>query len=200
MSRELWYLTKGSGIVAAILIVAALVWGFMFSARETGKRLRPAWWLDLHNWLGGLAITFTGVHVLASFLDPNSGIGLRQVFVPGSAELGGWAIGWGVIATYLLAVVVFTTWPKRLGNRRWWRVLHLTSVIATALALLHTYQSGSDASRLVFRICLLAAIAISTYALFIRLFSLQSKNSQRAHSSGSAPANGTVVNYPHDSD
>ncbi len=212
MSREMWYLTRSSGVVAALLIVAALLWGFLFSARETGERLRPAWWLDLHNWLGGLALIFTGVHVVASVLDSTSGIGLLQVLVPGTAELDGWAIGWGVIATYLLAIVVFTTWPRRLGNRRWWRVLHLTSVVATALALLHSYQSGTDTSRLVFLIGLLGAVAVATYGLGLRLFSLDLrkrrrdapgrgiKKSQLAHSPSSASINGTVADCGHDQD
>ena len=211
----MWYLSRATGIVASILIVAALVWGFFFSARETGKRLRPAWWLDLHNWLGGLALVFTIAHVVAAFLDSSSGVGLVQVFVPGTVELDAWAIGWGVIATYLLVVVVFTTWPRRLGNRRWWRALHLTSVAATALALLHAYQSGSDSTRLAFRIGLLAAIALATYALGIRLFSLDlrsrprrravgldgptaAEDSQVAHSSDSASSKGGLAEYGHD--
>ena len=176
----MWYLTRGSGIVATILIVLAVLWGFLFSARETGRRLRPAWWLDLHNWLGGLALIFTGVHVVASFLDTASGIGFLQVFVPGTAQLDGWAVGWGVIATYLLGIVVFTTWPRRLGSRRWWRVLHLLSVIATALALLHAYQSGSDATQLVFRVGLLVGVAVATYGAGLRLLSLAPRSRPRA--------------------
>ena len=76
-------LTRATGIVATVLVVAALVWGFFFSARETGQRLHPAWWLDLHNWLGGLSLVFTGLHIVASWLDSNSGVGLVQIFVPG---------------------------------------------------------------------------------------------------------------------
>ena len=59
-----WYLSRATGIVAAVLAVAALAWGFLFSARETGTRDRPAWWLDLHNWLGGLALIFTIAHIV----------------------------------------------------------------------------------------------------------------------------------------
>jgi predicted ferric reductase len=199
----MWYLTRGSGIVAAVLVAAALVWGFFFSARATGNRRRPAWWLDLHNWLGGLALIFTGVHVAASFLDSNSGIGIPQVFVPGTAALDPWGITWGVIATYLLAVVVFTTWPRRLGHRRWWRVLHLTSVFATAFALLHSYQSGTEATRSVFRVGLLGLVAVSTYALGIRLFGLarpvrrharrHRADSQPTHSLRSSPLKSPVA-------
>ena len=49
MNDMWWYLTRATGIVATVLAVAALVFGFLFSARETGNRRRPNWWLDLHN-------------------------------------------------------------------------------------------------------------------------------------------------------
>ena len=171
MSELMWYLTRSTGIVATLLAAASLVWGFLFSARATGRKLRPNWWLDLHNWLGGLALTFVGAHIVASLLYRDSGIGLLQVFVPGTAKFGAWAIGWGVVATYLFALAVFTTWPRRLRNRRWWRVIHLGSVVGMALALLHGYQSGSEASRALFKAGIVITSAISTYALGLRFFS-----------------------------
>ncbi|MEY2565569.1 MAG: hypothetical protein QOE35_98, partial [Actinomycetota bacterium] len=45
------YLTRSSGLVATVLIVLSLAWGLLFSARATGNRRRPNWWLDLHNFL-----------------------------------------------------------------------------------------------------------------------------------------------------
>ena len=175
MERALYFMTRSTGIVATLLMVAALLWGFLFSSRATGKRLRPNWWLDLHNWLGGLALIFTAVHIAASVLDSNSGIGIVQVLVPGTAT-DVWGITWGVIATYLTAAVVFTTWPKRWGNRRWWRIVHLLSVAGTALALVHAYKSGSDSSRLAFQIGMVAAVGVATYGLGLRLTTLRPRS------------------------
>lgn len=169
MNPVMWYLTRATGIVAVILMIAALVWGFFFSARATGTKLRPAWWLDLHNWLGGAALAFTGVHIVASWLDSNSGIGLVQIFVPGTA-VDVWAITWGVVATYVLAAAVFTTWPRRLKNRRLWRVIHVASIGGSALALIHAYQSGSDAPTLAFRVLLVAGAGLATYGAGLRVF------------------------------
>lgn len=177
MSDVMGYLTRSTGIVATILVVLALAWGFFFSARETGQRLRPAWWLDLHNWLGGLALIFTGAHIVASWLDANSGIGLAQIFFPGTA-VAGWAITWGVLATYVLVAAVFTTWPRRLKHRIWWRVIHVATVAGTAFVFLHAYQSGSDITRLSFQIGFVAAAAVATYGLGIRVFSLVDKARQ----------------------
>ena len=38
MNDVMWYLSRSTGIVAAILAVAALAWGFLFSAREKPGR------------------------------------------------------------------------------------------------------------------------------------------------------------------
>jgi DMSO/TMAO reductase YedYZ heme-binding membrane subunit len=173
MNDVAFYLTRSSGIVAALLLVAALLWGFLFSSRATGKRLRPNWWLDLHNWLGGLALVFTIIHIVFSLLDSNSGITLLRALVPGARGDGQWAITWGVISTYALVAVVFTTWPKRMTNRRWWRIIHLVSVPAVVLAFLHADQIGSDASRGIFQIGMVAAAAVGTYGLGLRLSTLR---------------------------
>jgi DMSO/TMAO reductase YedYZ heme-binding membrane subunit len=173
MDRIAFYLTRSSGIVAALLVVAALLWGFLFSSRATGKRLRPNWWLDLHNWLGGLALVFTVIHIAFSLLDSDSGITLLRAVVPGANGDARWSITWGVISTYALIAVVFTTWPKRMTNRRWWRGIHLVSVPATVLAFVHAYQTGSDATRGIFQIGMLAAAAVGTYGLGLRLSTLR---------------------------
>lgn len=170
-----WYLTRSSGIVATVLAVAALAWGLMFSARATGERLRPAWWLDLHNWLGGLTLAFTGVHVLASFADHDSGIGLKQVFIPGTATDQTTAITFGVLATYVFIVVVFTSWPKLRARRSVWRAIHLLSLPATVLAGVHAYKTGSDQQATPFQILLILLVGFATYPIFLRLLGLITK-------------------------
>ncbi len=173
MTSLMFYLTRSTGIVAMILTVAALLWGLLFSSRATGRRLRPNWWLDLHNWLGGLALVFTGLHIVTAWLDGNSGIGLLQIFVPQTADFDAWAITWGVIAAYVMAGAVFTTWPRRWKNRRWWRVVHVSTVGATALVFLHAYQSGTDSSKVWFQAALVLAAGIATYGLGLRLSTLR---------------------------
>jgi hypothetical protein len=161
-------LTRASGLVAAVVIAAALVSGFLFSARETGERRRPAWWLDLHQGLGGLALAASTVHVVASLLDAGAGVGLAEVLIPGVATSQRLALTWGVLGLYLLAGAVFTTWPRRLGNRRLWRWIHLASTVGMGLALVHGYQMGSDASELAFQVGLVAVAAPAAYALTLR--------------------------------
>ena len=169
------YLTRSSGIVATVLAVAALGWGLMFSARATGERLRPAWWLDLHNWLGGLTLAFTGVHILASLADHDSGIGVKQVLIPGMATDQTAAITFGVLATYVFVAVVFTSWPKLRARRTIWRAIHLLSLPATVLAGMHAYKAGSDQKATLFQIMLLFLVGFATYPIFLRVLGLITK-------------------------
>lgn len=167
-----WYLSRATGIVATVLAVAALVFGFFFSARNTGERRRANWWLDLHNWLGGLALIFTIAHLVTVFFDSNSGIGLVQLLIPGTAHAGQWGITWGVVATYLFTLTVFTSWPSKRFSQRVWRAVHLTSVFGVALAGLHAFQSGSDATERAFQIGLIAVATFFLYATSLRLLAL----------------------------
>ena len=148
MNTWLWYVTRSTGIVATVLMLASLAWGFLFAARETGRRLRPAWWLDLHKGLGGLAVVSTVVHLVTALADSDLGVHVATIFVPGTADRTTAAFTWGVLAFYGLAIAVFTSWPKMLFRRRTWRAVHLLSVPATALACVHAYQLGSDATHI----------------------------------------------------
>lgn len=178
-----WYTSRATGIVATALVVAALVWGFFFSSRNTGDRRGPAWWLDLHNWLGGLALAMTAVHLAAAYIDGRSGLGIGEVLVPGASRL---SITWGVVAAYLLAFSVFTSWPRRRLRRTAWRVVHLGSLLGAALAGVHAYQAGSDASGPAFQAGLVVAGGFGTYATAVRLLGVLLPKlrhlSQRAHS------------------
>ena len=175
-------LTRASGIVTAVIIAVALVSGFLFSARETGERRRPAWWLDLHQGLGGLALAATGVHVIASLFDSGAGVGIAEVLVPGVASTQRAALAWGVIAMYLFAGAVFTTWPRRIRDRRLWRLIHLGSTVGVALALVHGYEMGTDAGLLACEVGLVAIGAAATYATAVRATDAAIRAVQRARS------------------
>lgn len=172
MSSWSWYLTRSTGIVAAVLSVVALMWGLFFSSRSTGTRLRPNWWLALHNWLGGLTFAFIGLHMLTAYLDSESGLSLSDVFVP-SGEVG-WAIGWGVVSFWLFALVVLPSVARvrRRLPRTAWHAVHLLAVPATVLGLVHAFQAGSDSTASYFTRGLALLVGLSVYPLSIRLIGI----------------------------
>lgn len=177
---QFWhYLARSSGIVATILLVAALLWGLLFSARATGNRRRPKWWLDLHNYLGGLAFFFSVLHVIAIFRDKLSGIGLVQIFIPMTASGWEWGITWGVIAMYVFAAVVFTSWPKRRLSRRNWLIVHLLSIPSTVMVAAHAWMVGSSRNGLWFQALLAILAGLAVYPAVLRLIGVLSRHARR---------------------
>jgi DMSO/TMAO reductase YedYZ heme-binding membrane subunit len=162
-------LDRASGLVAAVLLGFALGGGLLFSARATGTRRRPSWWLDLHVFLGGLAFAFIVLHVYASYRDDLSDIDLAQIFIPMTAEGWEWGITWGVLAAYVFAAVVFSSWPSRRFSRRTWLTVHLFSVPATFLAAAHAWMVGSDRHGLWFQGLLALLAGLAVYPAVLRL-------------------------------
>ncbi len=179
MNDMSWYLARSSGIVATILIVAALVSGLFFSARATGERRRPNWWLDLHNYLGGLAFVFTVIHVFVSYRDEVADIGLLEVFIPMTAKGWEWGITWGVIAMYIFAAVVFTSWPKKRLTRKYWLIVHLLSIPGTLMATAHAWMVGSSRNGLWFQILLSLLAGLAVYPAILRLASVMTKRKRK---------------------
>ena len=182
MNDWLWYLTRSTGIVAAVLAVAALAMGFSFSARNTGTRHRPNWWLALHNWLGGLTLGVTGLHMALSLADSQTGLRLIDLFVPSNTV--GWAIGWGVVAFWLFALVTIPSLARirRHLPRRAWHMVHLLAIPATVLTAVHAYQAGSDSLSASFTRVMALLVGIAIYPLSIRLIGLaQRRRTAHAH-------------------
>ena len=157
----MWVLSRSTGIVAAVLAVAALAWGFLFSARELVggiRRLvaRPP------QLAGRFALIFTLAHIVTSYVNHDSGLSLASLFVPRVASSQALAVAWGVIGTYLFATTVLTSWPQRvfpvdLANHP------PGSVLGVRLAFVHTYEMGTEASGRAFRIGMLLLVAIGMW-------------------------------------
>ena len=179
MSELWWYLSRSSGIVATVLIVASLGWGLLFSARATGNRRRPNWWLDLHKYLGGLAFIFTLVHIAAIFQDPLGGIGLKQIFIPMTADGRTWSLTWGVIATYIFGAVVFTSWPRKRLRPKVWLAVHLLSIPGTLMAAGHAWMLGSSRDALWFQALLATLAGLVVYPSVIRVAVAVAKRRRR---------------------
>ena len=65
MSTQVWwYVARATGIVGWALLFAAVAGGLVLSTRLARRRPTPAWLSDLHRFLGGAAVAFTGLAVL----------------------------------------------------------------------------------------------------------------------------------------
>lgn len=146
MSEQFWwYIARSGGIVALGLSGASVIWGLMLSSKVMQGRPKPRWIMDLHKWLGGIAVVFTSIHVVALMLDSYISFSILDVLIPGVADWNTGAVAWGVVAGWLLlAVQVTSMFMKRLP-RRLWKGVHLTSYVVLFAGIIHGAKAGTDA-------------------------------------------------------
>jgi hypothetical protein len=144
-SQVFWFAARASGIVAWALAASSVVWGLGFSTRVLGRRPRPAWLFDLHRFLGGLALAFTGVHVLAVLADSYVHFTLLNVLVPLTGDWHPLAVAWGIVGLYLLLAVELTSLARTRLPRMLCRRVHYASFVVYAATTVHGLTAGTDA-------------------------------------------------------
>jgi len=160
-----WYVARSSGLVAWGLLAAAVVWGLLMTSKVLRGRVRNSWLLDLHRWLGGLALTFTGVHLLAIMGDSYVHFGLSSVLVPLAATWHPVAVAWGVVSLYLLTAVELTSLVRKHLDHHLWRRVHMLSFPLFVFSTLHGLTAGSDARKPMFVIgAVVVAIGVAILA------------------------------------
>lgn len=146
-----WYVARASGIVAWVMLALAVIWGILVATRILGRKPRPAWVLDLHRWLGGLAVAFTAVHLVGLVLDDYVEFGLEELFVPFASEWRPSAVAWGVVALYALVAVQVTSLAMKRLPRRLWKWVHLSSFGLFFTATIHAGMAGTDVTNWLYR-------------------------------------------------
>jgi predicted ferric reductase len=145
MSTQLWWdIARAGGLLAWGLLAASVLWGVALSSRVFGRHPRPAWLLDLHRYLGGLAVIFVGVHVAAIMLDSYVAFGPVQVLVPFAGSWHPGAVAWGIVGLYFLLAVELTSLARRHLPPRIWRRFHYLSLGVFVFSTVHLLTAGTD--------------------------------------------------------
>jgi hypothetical protein len=140
----LWYLTRGAGATAYVLLVAVVALGIALGFRGFAGMVRAWRILDLHQVLTLAMLAFVGLHLVTLFLDPFKPFTLPQLLWPlGETYRPVWT-ALGVLALYLLLAITLSSYVRREVGQRFWFVAHLTSYIAFVLLTLHGFYGGTD--------------------------------------------------------
>jgi DMSO/TMAO reductase YedYZ heme-binding membrane subunit len=164
-SQVWWDAARAGGIVAWALASLAVIGGLQLSTRLV-RRPAPAWVLDVHRFVAGLAVVFTGVHLLGLFLDTFTTFGAAELFVPFVSSYRPTAVAVGIVAFYLLLAVEITSLAMRRMPRKTWHAVHLSSYALFVFATLHGLTAGTDRHNAAFQ---WACILVSAVVLFMTL-------------------------------
>ena len=164
-----WWVSRATGMVAAILLVASLVWGVLISTRALKPIDRPVWLLAMHRWFSALACVLIVVHMLALVADNFVHFSWGDLFVPGMASWKTTPVALGVVAFWLIVIVQGTSLVQKRMPRDLWKFVHYFAYIAVWLTSLHGALAGTDASNFVYRWVALALTFVAVGAAATRI-------------------------------
>ena len=177
-----WDVARAGGIVAWALASLAVIGGLQLSTRLVRKPA-PAWVLDVHRFLGGLAVIFVGVHLLGLAADQFIGFGPADFLIPFVSSYKPAAVALGVIAMYLILAIELTSLAMRKIPRTTWHAVHLTSYVLFVTATVHGLTAGTDRHNAIFQWASLLTAGIVLMMTLIRIWSPR----RAARSASSAP-------------
>jgi len=160
-----WYLTRGTGSVALVLLTIGLVLGVMGPIGAGGGRWPRFVVAGLHRNVTLLAIAFVSIHVITTIADGFAPIGLKDALIPFLSPYRPFWLGLGAVALDLLLALVITSMLRRRIGLRIWGAVHWLAYASWPVAMLHALGTGSDA-RLGW-MELLAGVCAATVALAV---------------------------------
>jgi hypothetical protein len=162
-----WYLTRASGVVALLLLTAAVALGVLSALRLSSDRWPRFAITDAHRNLTLASIVFIFVHVVTTVADGYAPIGYVDAFVPFLSPYRPIWLGLGAVSFDLLLVLVVTSLLRGVVPPKLWRGLHWLAYVSWPIALIHSLGTGSDARfgwlQALAYICI-AAVAIAALA------------------------------------
>lgn len=183
--RLVWFLMRGTGMVATVLLSASVVLGVASTARTSLTRWPQFATAALHRSVAVVAVTLLAGHVATAVLHSYIDLSWQAAILPFADGYERAWIGLGTLAVDLLLAVTLTSLLR--GRRlplRAWRGIHLTTYLAWAAAVAHGLGVGTDARTAWGLATSLGCVAVVAAAAGARLAWLPA---ERARRRGRAP-------------
>ncbi len=145
-SPTMWYLTRATAVAAYVLLSCAVTLGLLQSLGRIARE-RLSWVTDeLHQFIASMALLLVAGHLTTLLLDPFLPFTLANLFVPAHEPYRSSAVNVGVMALYLMVVVLGSSWLRQRIPHSLWRAIHYLGILLFVLVTIHGWLAGSDAS------------------------------------------------------
>ena len=143
-SKALWYLTRGFGLVALVLLTISVLLGVIQTVRFVRPGVPRFVVFGLHRNVSLLAVVAIGIHVATAVMDSYAPIRAIDVFVPFVSRYRPVWTGLGALAVDLLIALVLTSLLRNRLGYRTWRLVHWLAYACWPVAVLHGLGTGTD--------------------------------------------------------
>jgi predicted ferric reductase len=139
-----WDVARAGGFTAFGLLTLSVAIGLALTLHIQSPRWPRIINSELHNFITLLALAFTGVHVLAVWVDPFTHFGWNEVLIPLASHYRPVWMALGIVALYIGIAIGLSTWLRPYIGYKWWRRLHVLTLVLSALVVIHGIAMGSD--------------------------------------------------------
>jgi Ferric reductase like transmembrane component len=139
-----WDVARAGGFTAFVLLTLSVANGLALSLHMQSPRWPRIINSELHNFLTLLALIFTGVHILAIWVDPFTSFGWNEVFIPFASHYRTVWMALGIVAFYIGIAIGISTWLRPRIGYKVWRALHTLTLLLFGLVVVHGIATGSD--------------------------------------------------------
>jgi DMSO/TMAO reductase YedYZ heme-binding membrane subunit len=187
-----WYLARGTGVVALVLLTASVVLGILGSVRFSAGPRWPRFAVDaVHRDISLLVIVVLVIHIVTSVLDGFAPITLLDGVIPFVTPYRPLWMGLGTLAFDLLLAIAITSLVRRRLGYRTWRAIHWLAYASWPVAVLHGLGTGSDVKQWWMLALTVACIVAVLVAVWTRIAHVSGE-----HAGMRAPATALAVLTP----
>lgn len=179
LTKLIWYAIRVTGVTAYLALWLTTVAGLCISGGFGGRWLPGALLYPLHQ-LGDLALSLSVLHGALLLGDHYARFTPVSLVVPFIADYRPVWTGLGIVSLYLAAIVFWSVHVRdRIGYRAW-RAIHLLSLVAFALALVHSVASGTDSTAPAIRLMYLVTGQLTIVLVSLRIWKMREKPTKPA--------------------
>ena len=179
-TEQPWYLARASGLLAFMLLTFGSVYGLVMSSRAFNRIIASPTAYELHRVLSFASLGAVLLHIGSFFFDDYVQIRFFEALIPGvlkrdfPSALGydlGFSVGLGIVAFYLMIILIVTSEFRAKLHTKTWRRIHYVSFVAYLLFVVHGFTAGTDSGQLWVRWMYIGSLSLVSMLVLVRIFS-----------------------------
>ncbi|HUW65810.1 MAG TPA: ferric reductase [Spirochaetia bacterium] len=138
-----WYVIRAAGLTSYVLLFMSVVSGVLQSLPLIRGRARGVLYAFhcatcWYGWMFGMA------HGVLLLLDNKVNYTLTDILIPFTAHYMPLQTAFGIVAFYIMSLLVLSSWVMKRIGRKFWRAIHFLSFPGYLFALYHGVSLGTD--------------------------------------------------------
>jgi predicted ferric reductase len=173
MDMILWQVIRASGLLAYLLLSVSVALGVSIRTRAMDGLVKRGWVNELHQSLSIASLATTALHVVMLLGNRHVAFGPGEIVIPFVSAWKPVPVAGGILALYLLALLVLSSCARTLIGQRAWRAIHYGGFAAWVLAVSHGVTAGSDWSLPVVQWLYLLSSVTIVFLLMFRVLTIR---------------------------